>query len=725
MAPGSSNLGGSWLAAESDDELRRRLPDPDLDDSDWQPITVPGHWRSVPAFAASDGPLLYRRRFEANAPGPDRRSWLHLLGMFYQGDVWLDGAYLGDTEGYFFPHSFEVTDRLSARSDHLLAIEVACNRATDRRAKRNLTGVFEHWDCIDPSWNPGGIWAPVVLDETGPVRITSLRVVCRDANAERATLDLDAELDSLEAASVSVSTEVATEATKLGAAEVVAERTTDETLAAGANRVRWRVIVERPNLWWPHALGDQPLHTVSVSVSTAAGGSDRRQVTTGLRQVRMRNFVASVNGERLFLKGANCGPTRRALAEATPAELAGDVDLGRQAGLDLLRIHAHISRPELYAAADRAGMLLWQDLPLQWGYARVRRQATRQARHAVTLLGHHPSIAVWCGHNEPVAVDVAPGGAPDRRTAAVFVAGQLLPTRNKTTLDRSIKRALEKADGSRPVVAHSGILPHPANGTDSHLYFGWYHGNERDLPRAMARLPVLARFVGEFGAQAVPSSAAFAQPQRWPDLDWEHLAAHHGLQKAILDRQVPSAGLATFDEWRDATQAYQATVIRYHVETLRRLKYRPAGGFCQFLLADAQPAISWSVLDHDRRPKAGYGALAAACAPVIVVADRLAAAYRPGDTVKLTIHVVNDLRSAITATATATLSWPGGSRTWRWAGDVGADAVGRVGRFSATLPAPEEGENALALDLNLNYRVSAGDQRTVTARYDSVLAPGP
>ena len=32
--------------------------------------------------------------------------------------------------------------------------------------------------------------------------------------------------------------------------------------------------------------------------------------------------------------------------------------------------------------------------------------------------------------------------------------------------------------------------------------------------------------------------------------------------------------------------------------------------------------MTWSVLDHEREPKAGYGALAAACAPVIVVADR-------------------------------------------------------------------------------------------------------
>ena len=43
--------------------------------------------------------------------------------------------------------------------------------------------------------------------------------------------------------------------------------------------------------------------------------------------------------------------------------------------------------------------------------------------------------------------------------------------------------------------------------------------------------------------------------------------------------------------------------MRYHVETLRRLKYQPTGGFAQFYLADSSPAISGSLLDHERAPK--------------------------------------------------------------------------------------------------------------------------
>jgi beta-mannosidase len=149
-----------WLATPADEDLRRTFAEPDLDDAGWEPLAVPGHWRSNPAFADHDGPLLHRTRFEQTAGAPDRRWWLRFDGIFYQGDVWLDGAYLGDTEGYFFAHEFEVTEQLRARREHLLAVEVACSPQADRTRKRNITGVFQHWDCLDPDWNPGARCRP-------------------------------------------------------------------------------------------------------------------------------------------------------------------------------------------------------------------------------------------------------------------------------------------------------------------------------------------------------------------------------------------------------------------------------------------------------------------------------------------------------------------------------------------------------------------------------------
>jgi beta-mannosidase len=716
-------LADGWRAAAADDRLRRSYTEHDFDDVAWHAVAVPGHWRSTPAFADSDGPVLYRCRFDAAPPPAGRRAWLTFDGLFYQGDCWLDGGYLGDTEGYFLPHGFEVTSALRDRSEHALAVEVTCTPQHGSAAKRNITGIFQHWGAADPTWNPGGLWRPVRLSETGPVRIASLRVICAEATPERAVLAVRALLDSDASRRVVLRTEVGP-----------LDHELSQPLAAGTNEVNWSVTIDRPGLWWPQALGDAVLHDVRVAVvltgdtpTNGANGdngapadepgavTDERRLRTGLRSVRLRRWIASVNGERLFLKGTNLAPTRMALGEATPDELRRDVDLAADTGLDLVRVHAHVTRDEVYDRADERGLLVWQDMPLQRAYARsIRKQATRQARAMVDLLGHHPSIAVWCGHNEPVSNVGADETSGDRRKLLAFAtrmtAEQQLPTWNKSVLDAAVKRALQKADGSRPVVPHSGVTPHlpQLDGTDQHLYFGWYMGDERDLPSFARRLPRMVRFVSEFGAQAVPSgdAAAFAHPERWPDLDWDDLELRHALQKPVFDRHVPPEGYATFAGWRDATQRYQARVIRRMIEELRRLKYRPTGGFAQFLFADAQPGITWSVLDHERGPKLGYGALRDACRPVIVVADRLPATVAPGAALALDVHVVSDLRAPVDdARVTATLRWPGGDHTWRWGGSIDPDACERVGTIQAMVPPVDPahaGPPVLVLDLELH-----------------------
>jgi beta-mannosidase len=614
------DLGGTWRAIEADDALRRSYPEPDFDDSGWAEVAVPGHWRSSTALADADGPVLYRRRFETSGPHEDRRAWLTFEGLVYQGDVWLDGSYLGDTEGYFFPHTFEVTDALRDRAEHVLALELTCAPQRDRTAKRNVTGLLQPGDGSDPGWNPGGIWRPVHLSESGPVRMSRLRTLVADATPERAIVQFRAVLDAAEAQTVCI-------ATTIGATDHHLE----QPLGAGENRVLWTVTVERPDLWWPHGLGEQPLHDVAVEVSLPDLGnqvSDRRGFRTGLRRVRMRNWLFSVNGERLYLKGSDQGPTRIRLAEATAEETERHVVLARDEGLDLLRVRAHIGRPELYDAADRHGLLLWQDLPLHGGYARgIRKQVVRQAREAVDLLGHHPSVAIWCGHSAP-------------------------PPSNRAILDAAVKRALEKADGTRPTLAHPPVG----------VSFGSGRGPERDLSRLFAVWPRMARFVT-------------------------------GFRPATGSETSPAAKV-------------RAERLRHEVEHLRRLKYRPTGGFSLSSSADGDPEDTWSVLDRE--------ALATACAPVIVAADRPAAAYQAGDAVALDVHVVSDLRLPVEgARVTATLRWEGGSASWSWKGDVAADACVRVGMVQAVVP---DAPGPLVLDLTLD-----ADQAKAANRYESLI----
>ena len=240
----------------------------------------------------------------------------------------------------------------------------------------------------------------------------------------------------------------------------------------------------------------------------------------------------------------------------------------------------------------------------------------------------------------------------------------------------------------------------------------------------LARWPRLARFVGEFGAAAVPDHDDFVEPHRWPDLDWVGLTQNHALEKPMFDRHVPPEAFERYEDWKDATRDYQTRVVRYHIETLRRLKYQPTGGFTQFCLADSSPAISAALLDHERAPKPAFDALRDACRPVIVVADRPPEHVHPGDHLALDVHVVSDARIAFDDMVLhAHLSYGTERRhAWSWSGAVEADSCVRVGTLEIDVPEPPDstdGAVALVIDLHL---VAAG--LDVTNHYGTWVISG-
>jgi beta-mannosidase len=656
--PPALDLSGEWRAHLSEPDLTRTFADPGYDDGAWARVHVPHHWTSEPAFAGVDGPLLYRRRFaldsaaghgaeETPDPPDGERRFLELDGVFYYGDVWLDGEYLGATEGYFAPHTFEITQAVRDEREHVLAVEVGCPPQRDRTNKRTLTGGYWQSPVFDRDLNPGGIWRPVRVATSGSVRMQHARVSCVDAPAERARLACNVTLDAAtERGGVRLHALV-----RGPNGDVLLDAWRAVTLAAGTNELAWTLVVEQPPVWWPRTLGQQPMCTFDLEVHADGALSDALSRRLGFRDVRRHGSTFSVNGEKLFLKGASYAPARALLADAGDELLRADVARAIEANLDLLRVHTHVAPPALYDAADEAGLLLWQDLPMEGGYARgVRRQAVRQARAMVELLGHHPSIVTWCAHDAPLGDD-----APLR-----IVANAAVPTWGKEVLDRSTARAIARFDGTRPVLRSSGA------GDDAHLWFGWRHGTIAGVAPALRALPRLGRFVSAFGAQSAPVEKGWIARHGWPRLDWDDLAVHHGMEWTAFETYVPPADAKSFDEWCDATQAYQAALLQLQIEDLRRCKHRPCGGFALFCLADPAPSVGFGILDHTRAPKRAFAAVRDACRPVLAMVDPRSR----------NVHVVNDTRRPI---ADAEVSVLVDGRARRWRGYVEADAVTFVG----------------------------------------------
>ena len=91
-------------------------------------------------------------------------------------------------------------------------------------------------------------------DEGGAFRVDRLRVLCRDADERRAHLRVAARLDSDREVAVTV-------LTSIDGADAHEEQL---VVAAGQNEIEWNVDIVDPTLWWPRALGDQPLVDVDV-----------------------------------------------------------------------------------------------------------------------------------------------------------------------------------------------------------------------------------------------------------------------------------------------------------------------------------------------------------------------------------------------------------------------------------------------------------------------------
>ncbi len=582
------DLTGSWRYKT--DPTNTENPQTLEPSDDWDEMEIPNNWY-LEGLEYS-GTVWFYRDFEYT-PGSDRQI-LQFDGVDYFASVWLNGEKVGEHEGYFQPFEFDVTEQLQEGHNGLL-VKVRSPKEDPEEAwpakKFLIKGIFNHHDARPGSWNPergqekntGGIWNEVTLEEKPGCRITDLRVAPRlmedgsalvrakielenQGNACRADLQLDVEPKNFEGP------------------DVTAQFT--EQLSRGSNTVEETFVLEDPKLWWTWDHGDQNLYDCEATLEVPAG-SDYRRDYFGVREIDMEgkdaNSVWKLNGKRFFPRGSNIIPTQW-LAEYNEEMIEGDVELMKEANLNVIRVHAHVNREEFYEACDRAGIMVWQDFALQWSYEETNQfynNAQSQARDMVEHLYNHPSITIWCCHNEPSV--------------------------NEGTLDNLLFDVVREEDPVRHVEHHSDFRDHP------------YPGGHRHVYTKFAALPG-APFVNEFGAQALPSAdhvrEMFDDPEdAWPP-DWEEYAFHDFQYDQTFNVAEVDLG-DSLEEFVENSQSYQYNLLKYAIERYRRNRYNPMVGVIQFMFVECWPSITWAVLDYQRTQKEGYEALKLGMQPVL------------------------------------------------------------------------------------------------------------
>jgi beta-mannosidase len=696
LDPRSGKEAGEWLPAKvpgdviSDLERNGKVPDPYRDFNSRQVQWVNRRdWR-------------YRADF-AFSPRPGRRAYLLFMGVDYRSRIALNGKPLAEHEGMFSRIGpLDITDLL--QSDGPNRLEVTMAGIPDRwlekagpkliqsselgRRDTLKTQMSYGWD-FAPRLKGVGIWDRVLVFESGPVLIRDIAIRPKISGE----VEVVAELESRAATKANLKIKVSGE-TFAGYAR---EYEWPVELSAGLNTKTYKFTIANPRLWWPWDQGQPDLYRLQVEVETGGEVSDAAGESFGVREIswaknpeappNSADWVLLVNGRRVFMRGGNWVPAEALNGRLTDERYRKLIALAREANLNLVRVWGggNRERAAFYDACDRAGIMVWQEFPLACvfiiGYPRDHHfleLVHQEAAEIVRQLRNHPSLIMWCGGNEWNVKR-----SPRVAQALAQEAAALDPTRRFV-----------------PASPYKG---------DSHNWIVWHQqGNLSDYFSDRSPLP------SEFGLQAYPAVETLRKYIS-PDLIWPIGPAHvhHNLgQKKMEKYSAPLHPAANLESVVEASQVMQAHYLQRGIEFWRQRKYQTSGvAFWQF--DEPWPAICWSVLDYDLKPKLAYTQLKDTLNPLLVSARFADRAWQPGENFTGRVVLVNDYPQAFPGlTVTAKV----GDQSKTFTAELPADGVLDLGEIELKLP----GEGAPILEL-----VAERDGRVLARnRYDlSVCDP--
>jgi len=348
---------------------------PGYDDSSWQPITVPGSTGLPPDGHPLDG--WYRVTFTAPADWQGQAVTLKFGSVNYVADVWLNGTYLGYHEGGVTPFAFNPGKALVADGANTLAVRVYDPPKGTRIDV--LPWYFSDW------WEYEGITGPVWLEAANPLHVVRADVVpyldaadvsivlqnSGDASLSDVSLDvevlpadvtsenlLDPNPLSLIPRDAKTIASLSIDAISIGASSVVVRE--GNFVFAGADR--WSVL-------------HPALYVLGVYVESNGVVVDAFYDTFGLRRIQV-----DPTAPRLLLNGTPIAFTGVAVQDervepavngaphgGTPGSPEDELRIIRQAqgvNADLLRTNHVPGNPTLLMLADRLGLAVWEEIPM-------------------------------------------------------------------------------------------------------------------------------------------------------------------------------------------------------------------------------------------------------------------------------------------------------------------------------------------------------------------------
>jgi len=394
-------LNGNWKFhySESPEEAPQEFEVPGYEDESWATLPVPGNWQlhgygrphysSCPYPFPVDPPHVprnnptgcYRTAFRVDEAWKGRNVSLVFEGVDSAFHVWVNGRFVGYSQGSHMASEFDITDGL-VPGDNVLAVKVY---------QWSDGSYLESQD----KWRLSGIFRDVYLLASAPITVRDAKVVT-EVDEGSGAADLRVTL------AVANPTRTEQPACRLrielldGAGGPVLDRSESVSPLPGEERmVTLSASLAEPKLW----TAETPyLYTLLLSVTNPDGRvAEVKRIAVGFRRVRVADGKLLVNGKPIVVKGVNRNefdPWRG--NAATVDSMKRDVELMKRHNINTVRLSHYPNDPRFLELCDRYGLYVIDEADLEThGFAftgeRVNQETPGFAKGAAeSFLSKHP-----------------------------------------------------------------------------------------------------------------------------------------------------------------------------------------------------------------------------------------------------------------------------------------------------------------------------------------------
>ena len=371
------NLNGWWDYAILSKE---RLRPEEYDGRILVPYPVESNLSGVQKSLLPGQRLWYRRTFLSPVTFPPTsgeksgvRVLLHFGAVDYECNVWINGSHVGSHTGGYLPFTFDITAALMEGENELVvSVWDPTNTGLQECGKQNLKPEFIWYTAVS------GIWQTVWLEVVPETSIESLKL----------TPDLD---------SSKLSVKVKVRGREEGFQVEVVALEGGKPIASGWDQAPGvvEVAIPHPRVWSP-----ADPHLYGLRVRLVRDGQTLDEVESyfamrkfGLVRDRAGYLRFALNNQPLFLYGPlDQGYFPDGLyTPPSEAAMLFDIEYARNIGCNMIRKHVKVEPARWYAACDRLGMIVWQDMP------NGGRPISKLDNLLVTLLRYPRKDGFWLG----------------------------------------------------------------------------------------------------------------------------------------------------------------------------------------------------------------------------------------------------------------------------------------------------------------------------------------